>query len=119
MSGSKAVTGMGTASVTHHAAIQTATPTFWHWFQRIPGRPGLSNALRCKDGGYVGLLVRPGRFALFLEWLDEAGVEHDMTPGDAHFAEVGAPRRNNPVANRFHPTASRLSSRPLTTQTSP
>lgn len=80
------------------AAMQTATPTFWAWFKRIPRRPGLSNALRCKDGGYVGLLVRPGRFALFLDWLAEAGVETGMTLADAHFAEVGAPRRNNPVA---------------------
>ena len=80
------------------ATLQTATPTFWSWFGRIPGRPGLSNALRCKDGGFVGLLVRPGRFELFLDWLEEAGVETTLGPGDAHLAEVGAPRRNNPVA---------------------
>ena len=80
------------------ATLQTATPTSWSWFGRIPGRPGLSNALRCKDGGFVGLLVRPGRFQLFLDWLAEAGVETTLRPEDAHFAEIGARRRDSPVA---------------------
>ena len=80
------------------AAMQTATPTSWSWFGRIPGRPGLSNALRCKDGGYVGLLVRPGRFDLFLDWVAEAGIDTPLSLADAHYAAVGAPRRNNPVA---------------------
>jgi benzylsuccinate CoA-transferase BbsE subunit len=44
------------------AVMQSATPTIWTWQQRIPRRPGLSNALRCADGGYVGQLVRPDRF---------------------------------------------------------
>ncbi|MCP4003046.1 MAG: CoA transferase [bacterium] len=80
------------------AAIQTATPTFWSWFGRVPGRPGLSNALRCKDGGYVGVLIRPAGFELFLDWVEEAGIETTLTPEDAHYAETGAPRRGNPVS---------------------
>ena len=41
------------------AAMQTATPSHWAWHGRIPRRPGLSQALRCADGGYVGHLIRP------------------------------------------------------------
>ena len=46
-----------------HAFMRTS---HWTWHGRIPRRPGLSQALRCADGGYVGHLVRPDRFDGFL-----------------------------------------------------
>ncbi|MDH3679064.1 MAG: CoA transferase, partial [Acidimicrobiia bacterium] len=80
------------------AVMQTATPTQWAWHGRIPRRPGLSNALRCADGGYVGLLVRPDRFEKFLAWCDRVGIDHDMTSDDWEWSLLTAPRKNNPVA---------------------
>ncbi len=80
------------------AALQSATPTFWSWFGRIPGRPALSNALRCRDGGWVGLLVRPVSFAKFREWVIEAQTPTQLAADDAHWAELYAPREGNPVA---------------------
>ncbi len=80
------------------AVMQTATPTQWTWQNRIPRRPGLSNALRCADGGYVGVLVRPDRFDSFLAWCDRVGIDHGMTSDDWEWALLNAPRENNPVA---------------------
>jgi crotonobetainyl-CoA:carnitine CoA-transferase CaiB-like acyl-CoA transferase len=80
------------------AAMQTATPSHWTWHGRIPRRPGLSNALRCADGGHVGLLVRPDRFDSFLAWCDNVGIDHDMTSDDWEWSLLNAPRKNNPVA---------------------
>ena len=80
------------------AVMQTATPSQWLWHGHIPRRPGLSNALRCADGGYVGLLVRPDRFDEFLAWCDRVGVDHGMTPADWEWSLLSAPRANNPVA---------------------
>ncbi len=86
---------MQEATVT--AVTQTASPTQWTWFGRVPRRPGLSSALECADGGFVGHLVRPDNFGGFLSWLDRVGVDHEMTLDDAHWAVVGAPREGNPV----------------------
>jgi len=80
------------------AVMQTATPSQWTWHQRIPRRPGLSNALRCADGGHVGLLVRPDRFDAFLTWCDNVGIDHTMTSEDWEWSLLSAPRKNNPVA---------------------
>ncbi len=80
------------------AAMQTATPSHWLWHHRIPRRPGLSQALRCADGGYVGHLVRPDRFDGFLAWADEVGIDHGMTSDDWHWAMLSAPRADNPVS---------------------
>ncbi len=80
------------------AVMQTATPTNWTWFDRIPRRPGLSAALRCADGGYVGLLVRPDRFDRFLDWCDTVGIEHGMTSEDWQWSLLTAPRQDNPVS---------------------
>ena len=80
------------------AAMQTATPSQWTWHGRIPRRPGLSNALRCADGGHVGLLVRPDRFDSFLAWCDRVGIDHGMTSDDWEWSLLSAPRKNNPVA---------------------
>ncbi|MGI9615328.1 MAG: CoA transferase [Acidimicrobiales bacterium] len=80
------------------AAMQTATPSQWTWHGRIPRRPGLSNALRCADGGHVGLLVRPDRFDSFLAWCDQVGIEHSMTMDDWEWSLLSAPRKDNPVA---------------------
>ncbi len=77
--------------------MQTATPTNWTWFDRIPRRPGLSAALKCADGGYVGLLVRPDRFDGFLAWCDRVGIDHGMTSDDWQWSRLSAPRQNNPV----------------------
>ncbi len=79
--------------------MQTSNATQWTWFDRIPARPGLSAALRCKDGGHVGLLVRPDRFPAFLAWLDEVGVPHEMTEEDWPWSRLDAPRRGNPVSD--------------------
>ncbi len=79
------------------AVMQSATPTLWTWQHRIPRRPGLSGALRCADGGYVALLVRPDRFDNFLAWADRAGIEHGMTSDDWAWSRLDAPRTGNPV----------------------
>ena len=80
------------------AVMQTATPSQWQWFGRIPRRPGLSAAMACRDGKFVGLLVRPDRFEGFLAWADKVGIEHGMTPDDWRWARLEAPRQDNPVA---------------------
>ncbi len=80
------------------AIMQTATPTHWTWHERIPRRPGLSGALRCRDGRYVGLLVRPDRFKDFLAWCDRVGIDHGMTEADWTWSRLDAPRKDNPVS---------------------
>ncbi len=80
------------------AAMQTATPSHWTWHNRIPRRPGLSNALRCADGKYVGHLVRPDRFDDFLAWAEREGIDHGMTSEDWRWAMLSAPRKDNPVS---------------------
>ncbi|MEQ9450843.1 MAG: CoA transferase [Pseudomonadales bacterium] len=80
------------------AVMQTACPSQWTWHHRIPRRPGLSAAMACKDGKYVGLLVRPDRFDGFLAWADEVGIDHGMTADDWHYARLDSPRQGNPVA---------------------
>ena len=80
------------------AAMQTASPSQWVWHNRIPRRPGLSQALRCADGGYVGHLVRPDRFDGFLNWAERVGIDHGMTSDDWHWAMLSAPRKDNPVS---------------------
>ena len=77
--------------------FQTGTPSLWRWFGVTPRRPGISSAARCADGRYVGLMIRPDRFDLFLRWLNEVGIEHSLTPEDWHHARVNAPHLNNPV----------------------
>lgn len=80
------------------AVMQTATPSQWAWHGRIPRRPGLSNALRCADGGHVGFLARPDRFDAFLAWCDRVGIDHGMTSEDWEWSLLSAPRKDNPVA---------------------
>ncbi len=80
------------------AVMQTATPSHWQWFGRIPRRPGLSAAMACRDGKYVSLLVRPDRFEGFLAWADAVGIDHGMTADDWRWARLEAPRQNNPVS---------------------
>ena len=80
------------------AVMQTACPSLWEWHQKIPRRPGLSAAMACRDGKYVGLLVRPDRFDGFLAWADEVGIEHGMGLDDWHYARLDSPRQGNPVA---------------------
>lgn len=80
------------------AVMQTATPSQWTWFQRIPRRPGLSAAMPCRDGKFVSLLVRPDRFEGFLTWADKVGIDHGMTLDDWHWARLESPREGNPVA---------------------
>jgi len=80
------------------AAMQTATPSKWTWFNHIPRRPGLSAALECADGGYVGHMIRPDRFAKFLAWADREDIDHGMTPDDWKLSRLDAPRKGNPVA---------------------
>lgn len=79
------------------ATMQTATPSQWTWFGRIPRRPGLSAALRCADGGHVSHLVRPDRFTEFLAWCDREGVDHGMVPDDWPLSRMDQIRDSNPV----------------------
>ena len=78
--------------------LQTAAPSLWRWFGKVPGRPGLSNAARCADGRYVGLMIRPDRFDLFLRWLGEVGVDHALTLDDWPLARADASPVGNPVS---------------------
>ncbi len=80
------------------AVMQTASPGLWQWHKRIPKRPGMSAAMACKDGKYVGLLVRPDRFGGFLEWAEKVGIDHGMTQDDWRWARLESPREGNPVA---------------------
>lgn len=80
------------------AVMQTACPSLWQWHKRIPKRPGMSAAMACRDGKFVGLLVRPDRFNGFLAWADEVGIDHGMTADDWRWARLESPREGNPVA---------------------
>ena len=90
------------------ATLQSATPTFWSWFGRLPTRPALSNAIRCADGGWVGLLVRPASFEGFRAWVEEAGTPTRLASEDAHWAELYAPREGNPVSAAVRELAERF-----------
>ena len=81
------------------AVLQTANPSWWAWHGVVPGRPGLSIALQCRDGGWVSFVTRPDRFPKFMRWLDEVGIEHALTPDDWPHARIGAPYRGNPVVH--------------------
>ncbi|MGB0621471.1 MAG: CoA transferase [Myxococcota bacterium] len=83
---------------TLNSLMQTSNACQWTWFDRIPSRPGLSAALECRDGGHVGLLLRPDRFPQYLRWLDRVGVPHEMTEEDWAWSRLDAPRKGNPVA---------------------
>lgn len=89
--------------------MQTACPSLWSWHKRIPRRPGLSAAMPCRDGKFVGLLVRPDRFESFLAWADEVGIDHGMTADDWHWARLESPREGNPVAETTVKLAEALS----------
>ncbi|MEM7100205.1 MAG: CoA transferase [Pseudomonadota bacterium] len=80
------------------SVMQTQNPSQWQWHKKLPRRPGLSAAMPCKDGKFVGLLVRPDRFEQFLAWADEVGIDHGMTMKDWHWARLESPRQGNPVA---------------------
>ncbi len=80
------------------AVMQTSCPTQWTWHRHVPRRPGLSAAMACRDGKFVGLLVRPDRFQDFLAWAEAEGIEHGMTADDWPWARVDAPRQDNPVS---------------------
>lgn len=93
---------------TQMCVLQTANPTLWRWFDTIPTRPGISGALRCADGGHVGLLVRTDNFAKFLAWLDEVGVPHTMTTDDWELARNLTPSPEHPVGAATLGLAARL-----------
>ncbi len=79
------------------AVMQTSNPTLYTWQGVIPCRPGLSSALRCQDGEWVAFTPRPDRFAGFLAWVREAGIESELGPDDWPHARIGAPAEGNPV----------------------
>ena len=62
--------------------VQTGNPNTWLWRREIPVRPGLSQALQCRDGRWVACNVAGNRLGTFLPLLDAAGVEHGLTPDD-------------------------------------
>jgi crotonobetainyl-CoA:carnitine CoA-transferase CaiB-like acyl-CoA transferase len=80
------------------SVVQTSAAGQLVWHDKLPRRPGLSNAIVCADGGYVGLLVRPDRFDEFLAWCDRVGIDHGMTSADWEWSLLSAPRQGNPVA---------------------
>ncbi|MCP3933803.1 MAG: CoA transferase [Actinomycetia bacterium] len=90
------------------AVMQTATPGSWQWHRRIPRRPGLSSAIPCSDGKYVGLYVAPDRLPGFLKWADAEGIDHGMTLDDWRWARVDAPRQGNPVSETTLKLAGKL-----------
>lgn len=77
--------------------LQTSNATLYEWFGRVPGRPGLSNALRCRDGGWVSFVTRPDRFDHFVKWVNEVGIPNELRPEDWPHARIGAPAEGNPV----------------------
>ncbi|MEE9279368.1 MAG: CaiB/BaiF CoA-transferase family protein [Myxococcota bacterium] len=79
------------------SVLQTSNPNHFAWHERVPGRPGMSGALECADGEWVAFNPRPDRFSGFLEWLEEAGIETDLTPDDWAKARIGAPLEGNPM----------------------
>ncbi len=80
------------------AVLQTSNPTLYRWQGILPRRPGLSSALRCRDGEWVAFTPRPDRFPAFLAWVRESGIESRLVPDDWPWARIGAPQRGNPVA---------------------
>ena len=62
--------------------VQTSNPNTWLWRRESPRRPGLSQAMRCRDGRWVACNVMGNRLDTFLPLLDAAGVEHGLTPDD-------------------------------------
>ncbi|MCB0990492.1 MAG: CoA transferase [Acidimicrobiales bacterium] len=90
------------------AVMQTNTPSAWVWHKRIPARPGLSAAMPCRDGKFVGLLVRPDRFDGFLAWAEREGIDHGMTADDWHYARLESPRQGNPVSETTLALAAKL-----------
>lgn len=79
------------------AVMQTSNASHYVWHERVPGRPGLSSALRCRDGTFVSFVTRPDRFDLFMKWANEVGVANELTADDWPHARIGAPREGNPV----------------------
>ena len=89
------------------SVAQSANANFWTWQRLYPERPGLSNALRCADGKYLGLNIRLDQFAAFLALLDAAGIEHGLTVDDWQ-----TPSRNlNPLDNVHYDYARQLAAR--------
>ena len=64
---------------TRMTILEVSNPNIYTWNGRVPGRPGHGGAVRCADGGWVGINVRPDRFGGFLDWVRDAGIETDLT----------------------------------------
>ena len=86
---------------------QTANPNMWTQRAHVPGRPGLTNALRCADGGWAGLNVRNDRFGEFLELLTGAGIEHGLTTDDWLQITPGLDNANTQLAKQYAATVPR------------
>ncbi len=89
------------------AVLQTSNPAFYVWQGVVPRRPGMSSALRCRDGEWVAFTPRPDRFPAFLAWVRESGIESALRPEDWPWARIGAPQRGNPVADATQKLAER------------
>ena len=61
------------------SVLQTSNPFHYTWHGRVPGRPGLTAVFRCADGLFTTCNPRADRWAVFLGWVREAGVETDLT----------------------------------------
>lgn len=85
------------------ASSQTANPNAFQRLQEVPCRPGVSQALRCADGGYVTLLAVPMHVERLIEFLNAAGVQHEITPTNHmdYFATPIWTMLNSPMHQRI------------------
>jgi len=81
------------------SVTQSANPNDFLRTGKVPVRPGLSQAVRCKDGGWAASNVRPDHFPGFLELITKAGVEHDFTVDDWGRGAEGPNSLDNPIGD--------------------
>ena len=91
--------------------VQTSNPSNWLWRRESPRRPGLSQAMRCRDGRWVGCNVMGNRLDTFLPLLDAAGVEHGLTPDDWQVIHQGDRPTWQFLENPLHDLAIELAAR--------
>ncbi len=62
--------------------LEVSNPNIYTWDGEIPGRPGSRGSVRCADGRWAGINVRPDRFGDFLDWVRDAGIETELSEAD-------------------------------------
>ena len=67
------------------ATLQTANANYYSWHREVPGRRGLTgmaggrSLYQCRDGQWVSFVLPPPFWDHFVAWLDEEGIEHDLS----------------------------------------